>query len=141
MKTSRGDGLADGRTWYGWSLFGPRDKEGKHACKLCQQRITYSNSTTSFKKHLTKRHPAEWDLVKARKGELEASQQLNAEIASPSTLSVAELLNPKAVEAQKAASKQLIKSMEADIVRFIIGDVRPFNAVEGTRFFLDVIAC
>jgi len=35
-------------TWFGWKLFEPRDVEGKHACKICHQKIKYNNTTANF---------------------------------------------------------------------------------------------
>lgn len=118
---------ADARTWEGWSLFGPRDKNNKHACKLCSQQITYSNTTSSFKKHLKTKHAAHWEEFQARKDEIAKTQAA----APSSTPSILDLLDPVKIELRTAATKSLVKSLEQDIVRFIVGDIRPFHAVEG----------
>ncbi len=124
------DGDPDTRTWEGWSLFGPRDKNSKHACKLCAQQITYSNTTSSFKKHLKTKHAAHWEEFQARKDDITSTQAA----VPPSAPTLLDLLDPVKIELRTAATKSLVKSLEKDIVRFIVGDIRPFYAVEGIPF-------
>lgn len=118
-------------TWGGWVLFGPRDKNGKHACKLCNCLITYSNSTSSFQKHLAKHHAAHWEEFKVKKEQIVRSTGPDP----VQHLSIVDLLDPKKIAEKKEASTALVKSLEKGIVRFIVGDVRPFSAVEGAPRF------
>jgi hypothetical protein len=119
------------RTWVGWALFGPRDNHGKHSCKICQKQISYNNSTSSFKKHIKTNHPSQWDELREKKEEIrKASAFLAASPSSPSP-SILSLLDPDKIESRNLASKRFLKLMQGDLVRFIVGDVRPFHAVEG----------
>ena len=129
-KTKRADTPEGSRTWAGWALFSPRNKDGKHACKLCQKLITYSNSTSSFKKHLQKKHSSHWDELKEKKDEIAAAAAAHS--VPSSSPSILELLDPSKIQIRKEATNRLVKPLQQDLVRFIVGDVRPFHAVEGT---------
>jgi hypothetical protein len=119
----------DNRSWIGWTLFSKRDANGKHACKICGDEYTYSNSTASFKKHLKKEHGETWS-------ELQKNKEVAAELArdaDPST-TILDFIDPSKIAKRKEASKALVKSLEKDLVRFIVGDIRPFHSVEGANF-------
>lgn len=127
IKKRPSEGNTDPRAWEGWVLFGPRDKDGKHKCKLCSQQITYSNSTSSFKNHLKRKHPDHWEEFQDKKAEIFKTQ--SEVLASRPT--ILDLLDPVKVELRNTATKTLVRALEQDIVRFIVGDIRPFHAVEG----------
>lgn len=119
------------KAWFGWTLFEPRDSEGKHTCKICRQKIKYSNSTSNFKAHFESKHPAQWAEAKEKKQEIQRLADLQSEGLALSSPSILEFLDPAKIEQKSEASKNFVKSIEKDLVAFLVGDIRPFNAVEG----------
>jgi len=118
-------------TWFGWKLFEPRDAEGKHSCKICHQKIKYNNTTANLKSHYELKHRDQWAEAKEKKDEIVRMADLEQEGLSLKAPSILEFLDPSKIEQKIEASKKLIKSMEQDLVTFIVGDIRPFHAVEG----------
>ncbi len=117
--------------WFGWSLFEPRDSESKHACKICRQKIKYSNSTSNFKAHYESKHPDQWTEAKEKKDEILRVAALEREGIALKGPSIIDFLDPSKIDQKNEASKNFVKSMEKDLVIFLVGDIRPFHAVEG----------
>jgi len=122
-------------TWFGWKLFGPRDPDAKHACKICGQKIKYSNSTSTFKSHYESKHPEQWAEAKEKKEDIERVSALEEEGTARTAPSILDFLSPDKIQQKAEASRAFVKSMEKDLVTFLVGDVRPFSAVEGPSPF------
>jgi hypothetical protein len=66
----------------------------------------------------------EWEEAKKMKGEVAQANSLAKEGEAITTPSILQLLDPSKITQRKEASKAFVKAMEADLVRFLVGDVR-----------------
>lgn len=125
--------------WAGWRLFGPRDKDGKHICLVpvgaanqpCGEVLVYGNSTSNCKRHLQRKHPVIFDELQKEKasGRLPSPRPPLA----PGQSALSQFFDLSQVAQTRKANEKLVAQLEHDTVRFIAGDIRPFNAVEGPR--------
>lgn len=142
MSKRAGEEISSTDPWTGWRLFGPRDKNGKHTCLVpvgvanqpCGEVLAYAGTSSNCKRHLKRKHPVIFDELQKMK----ASPAPPSLAPTQSTLS--QFFDLSKVAQSRKAKNELVAQLELDTVRFIAGDIRPFNAVEGISALFHFLA-
>ena len=122
--------------WPGWRLFSERNS---HKCLLpheggviCGEILTYRNTTSNFKSHLKRAHPAVASELKAKKDRLNEFSMALSSPSPPGQSKISDFFDPGKARAAEIMHKKYVDRLEHAIVEFVAGDISPFHSVEGS---------